>query len=364
VKIRRLTWRGYRIPFRRMFVTAAGRQAVREGIIIRLEDDSGLHGIGEIAPLGDRAARGAAALLPALARLITGLEIEDHADAASRLDAPPAIVAAVRCGLDIASCDLLAKAKHVPVANLLGGLRRALIPVNATIAADNPQIAARSAQSAVATGFRCVKLKVGMMGSIAAECELLSAVRSAIGPGISIRLDANQAWDTAAAIDAIRRFEPFEVEFIEQPVGADDLAGLGAVRGAVSIPVAADEAVISLEAARAIIEADAADLLVIKPMVVGGLRPAIAIARCALAAGVEPVITTTIDSGVAIAAALHLAASFEGERACGLATAELLESDLTSSTPQPCNGQMACPDIPGLGVAIDEAKAAPFLDRA
>ncbi len=97
-------------------------------------------------------------------------------------------------------------------------------------------------------------------------------------------------------------------------------------------------------------------------MIVGGLRPAMEIIQLALAGAVEPVVTTTIDSGVGIAAALHLAATFEGKRACGLATAQLLECDLTTATPQVHGGEMVCPDTPGLGVEIDEVKSAPYLD--
>ncbi len=102
----------------------------------------------------------------------------------------------------------------------------------------------------------------------------------------------------------------------------------------------------------------------LKPMIVGGLRPALQIIDMAVQRHVHTIVTTTIDSGAGIAAALHLAACVEGEMACGLATAELLESDLTSPTPQPHHGHMDCPDTPGLGVAIDEAKAAPYLERA
>ncbi len=139
--------------------------------------------------------------------------------------------------------------------------------------------------------------------------------------------------------------------------------GLKALRESIDTPIAVDEPITSERRSRAFIEAGAVDIVVIKPMAVGGLREAIKIAYSALSGGIEPVITTTIDSGVGIAAALHLAAAIEGTRACGLATAELLECDLTSGTPQPVAGMMACPDTPGLGVEIDEIKSAPYLDR-
>ena len=364
MKIHRLTWRAYRIPLRRRFVTSGGAQQAREGVIVKLESDSGICGLGEIAPLSGVAMRNVLHWLMYVRRQLAGIEVNDIPQAARRLEARKDVCAAIACGLDIAACDLLAREAGVPVVELLGGFRRRRVPVNATIAEDTPAMAAQSARRAVEDGFRCVKLKVGMMGSIAAECALVGAVRDAIGADTLLRLDANQAWDRDSAINYIRKLERFGLEFVEQPLPGRDIEGLAEVRRSVGTPIAADESLTDRDRAQVIVEMRAASLLVIKPMVVGGLRPALEIIDLALNHKLEPVITTTIDSGVGIAAALHLAASFEGERACGLATGDLLECDLTDATPQPHDGWMACLEGPGLGVEIDEAKAAPYLERA
>ena len=327
MRIRGLTWRRYRIPFRRQFATSGGSQAVREGVIVTLQGEGGLYGLGEIAPLHRETMGNLVNWLPFVRQRITGIDVKDIPEAIGRFKE---VNAAIRCGLDIAACDLLGKEAGVPVAKLLGGCRRRLVPVNATISADTPALAAQAARHAVANGFRCVKLKVGMMRNLAAECALVGAVREAIGPDTRLRLDANQAWDPDTAIRNITELRRFGLEFVEQPVAARNLEALTAVRWAVGTPIAADESVTSAATAQAIMESGAASLLVIKPMVVGGLRSALEIINLALAGEVEPVVTTTIDSGVGIAAALHLAATFEGRRACGLATGELLESELTS----------------------------------
>jgi o-succinylbenzoate synthase len=362
VKIRKLTWRPYRIPFRNAFVTSASTQAVREGMIVKLESDGGMHGLGEIAPLRAGAMRNVAALLRGVERRIAGIEVDDIPRATKGLVARKEIAAAIRCGLDIAACDLIAKEAGLPVADLFGGCRRRVVPVNATIAAATPALAAQAARRAVESGFRCVKLKVGMMRNLAGECELVGAVRDAIGADTTLRLDANQAWDPQTAIDYIGELERFDLEFVEQPVAARNIEGLALVRSLVGVQIAADESLRSLGTAKAIVESGAAGLLVIKPMIVGGLRPALEIICLAASYDIESIITTTIDSGVGIAAALHLAAGLTGTRACGLATAELLESALTLNTPRAENGAMVCPALPGLGVEIDD-EAAPYLDR-
>ena len=344
-------------------MTSAATQTVRSGVIVRLEGEDGFYGLGEIAPLRNGKERNIATLLQSLERRLAGIDVDEVPNALGRLDARKDVAAAIRCGLDIAACDLMAKAASISVAEFLIRRQRRLVPVNATISADTPKTAAQAAHRAVENGFRCVKLKVGMMRTIVAECELVGAVRDAIGPGVLLRVDANQAWTRKRAISTIRALERFDLEFVEQPLAAGDLEGLTILRESIATPIAADEPITSERRSRAFIESGAVAVVVIKPMAVGGLREAIEIAYSALGGGIEPVITTTIDSGVGIAAALHLAAAIEGTRACGLATAELLECDLTSGTPQPVAGMMACPDTPGLGVEIDEIKSAPYLDR-
>ncbi|MCL4368789.1 MAG: hypothetical protein M1337_06445, partial [Actinobacteria bacterium] len=138
-----------------------------------------------------------------------------------------------------------------------------------------------------------------------------------------------------------------------------DLAGMARVRSAVGIPIAADEAVGRLEQARRVVAAKAADVLVVKPMLAGGLRPAREIIALAQAAGLGVLVTTTIDSGVGVAAALHLATTLPGPEgtptlACGLATGRLLVGDLISRPWRVRDGAMRLPAGPGLGVTLDE----------
>ena len=206
-----------------------------------------------------------------------------------------------------------------------------------------------------------MKLKVGMAASVEEERQRVAAVRRSLGPDVRLRIDANGAWDTERAIATIRSLEEFALELVEQPVVDGDLDGMARVQQAVQTPIAADEAITGLAAARRVLERGAASVLVVKPMVVGGLRPARRIVELAKEAGVAAVVTTTIDAGVGVAAALHLAATLpEGSPACGLATGSLLADDLIVRPLEVRDGSMALPDGPGLGVELDEAKLARY----
>jgi L-alanine-DL-glutamate epimerase-like enolase superfamily enzyme len=143
-------------------------------------------------------------------------------------------------------------------------------------------------------------------------------------------------------------------------VPAGDVAALGKVRDAVTTSIAADEAITDYESAAAALKH--ADVLVLKPARLGGLSIARYVAKAAASAGVGVVVTTTIDTGIGTAAALHLAASLPADgRAHGLATASLLNDDLLTQPLAVERGYMTLPDAPGLGIELDEARAAPYL---
>lgn len=294
--------------------------------------------IGEVAP-----------------RLI-GRAVEDVPLIIAGLDLTRPGAPAASCACDLAWHDLLGQARGLPAARLLGG-DATRVPVNATIGGNIPAAAATAAREAVAAGFDCIKLKVAV-GTHADDVARVAAVRDAIGPRTRLRLDANGGWTPNAAIAAIARLERYDLELVEQPTPADDLVGLARVRRAAATPIAADEAVRDLDSARRIAALGAADLLVIKPMVVGGLRAGKAILDLAASAGLGALVTTTVDFGIGIAGALHLAACLAPPaRHCGLATANLLVTDLTHGQPPVRDGAMPVPTTPGLGVTVDEALA-------
>ncbi|HEU4328516.1 MAG TPA: enolase C-terminal domain-like protein [Roseiflexaceae bacterium] len=370
-RIDQVNWLPFRLPYRTVFATAHGAAALREGVLLRLEA-GGLTGLGEASPVrafGGGTAADALELLAGLAPRLRGLTLEEaEALLVGLPDLPGG--AAVACGLDTALCDLRARMLGLPLATLLvreaeqlglGGRLRRAVAVNATVGAADTAVACGQAGAAAAAGFGCVKLKVGVCPSDGAELERIAAVRATLGPDLRLRLDANGAWAVEQAIRILRAAARYGLELVEQPVAADDLAGMALVRARCGVPVAADEPVGTPAQARRVLAADAADLLVVKPMLAGGQRPALAVAALARQAGCGAIVTTTIDSGVGNTAALHLAAALPPETpACGLATGALLEADLTLDAPQPQAGLLALPDAPGLGIALHAADLARY----
>ncbi len=224
------------------------------------------------------------------------------------------------------------------------------IPVNALLTKESPAEVVKEAVVACAAGYTTLKIKVGAK-SLAEDLARIDAVRSSVEKNVKLRLDANAAWDFASALRALEAFATREIEFIEQPLAAGDIAGLAVLRAKKLVLIAADEAACSKTQALTVLRANAADLLVLKPALNGGLGASLAIARAARERNIEVLVTTALDGAVGAAAALHLAASVSCQRACGLATSALFERDL-AATSMPQNGSLALPHASGLGLDI------------
>jgi len=253
------------------------------------------------------------------------------------------------------------------------------VQVNAVVGARATEAAVKAAKEAVAAGFGCVKLKVFQYPQTGrglapppphgkythkplkkqvkmhqGEVARVAAVREAIGPDIRLRLDANEAWSLEQAIAILSNCAQFDIQYVEQPIKASDLAEMRTLRQAAPMPIAADEALYDLKSARHILDSRAADILIVKPQLAGGLRVGQQIIQEAAQRGTRSVVTSTIETGIGLVAALHLAAASPAiTLECGLATRHLLVDDLLIDDLPIRNGFLAVPSGPGLGVVLD-----------
>ena len=330
--------------------TAAGSITERRGLLVGHEAD-GVWGIGEATPLP-----GWTESYEACQAALNGTAEAVSTDAA--IEPPdPAETPAAAHGVDLARLDAAARRDDQPLAAVLRksgfDTDRPLpdsVPVNATIGDGTIAETVDAAVDAVDEGFEWLKLKVGVRKPDA-DLKRVEAVREAVDDGVRLRLDANGAWDRATARRLVDRLAEIGVDYLEQPLPADDLAGHAALRGH-GVDIAVDE---SLAAAsiETVVAAEAADVIVIKPMAVGGPSRAVAAAATAREAGIEPVVTTTVDGVVARTAAVHVAAAIPNVAACGLATGSLLAADLAADPVTITGGRAELPAGHGLGEELD-----------
>lgn len=209
------------------------------------------------------------------------------------------------------------------------------IPVNVTVPAVGPELAARIV--ATSGGCRTAKVKVAEPGQdLAADVERVAAVRAALGPGGHIRVDANGGWDVEAAVRAIRALDRYTLEYVEQPCRT--LAEMAVLRRRVDVPLAADESIRTAEDPLRVVGLAAADIVVLKVQPLGGVRAAL---RVAEACGLPVVVSSALETSVGIRAGVALAAALpELPYACGLATVALLSEDPCSRPLLPVDGEL------------------------
>ena len=316
--------------------TAHGTIDAREGFVVGIEVD-GTRGTGETTPLPG--------WTESLDDCADALERARHAsddgwDAAlEELDGSPA----ARHGLALALYDARSRAADVPLYRFLGGDHVERVPVNATIGDGSADETVAEARTAVESGFSTLKVKVGAQ-SIETDVERLRAVREAVGSDVDLRADANAAWERSDARTAISDLVDVDLAYLEQPLAADDIAGHADLRG--EVPIALDESLVDHSVA-GLIDAEAADIFVLKPMVLGGPDRAREAALAAREAGLDAVLSTTIDGALARAGSVHVAASLPDPPAAGLATADRLAEDLIPDPAPVADGHTRVPQGPG-----------------
>ena len=259
-----------------------------------------------------------------------------------------------RGAVEMALWDLNGRALGVPVHRLLGGRVRDRVPLSWSLAVEDPDAEVAEAQEKAAHGHRIFKIKTAAH-PVADDVTRVRRIRSAVGPGVGLRVDANQGWDRTTALRAIRALEPFGLDFVEQPLPRWDLAGMAEIARIVSVPIMADESCCTPHEALDIARLGGVSILALKLTKSAGIVGAMAIARIAEAAGLGCYVGCMIETSLGTAAYLQVAlAAAPVTWGCELFGPLLLEGDVTRRPVEYADGAILALDGPGLGVDVDE----------
>ena len=285
------------------FTISRGSQTEAENVIVRIADEAGMTGVGGAAPsarYGETAAT-VEAVLPELLSVVEAVG-DPHAihEIESRMASAVGDNPAARAAVSIAVHDLAAKRLGVPLYRLWGLDPSAAPKTSYTVGLAETERVREKAAAAVAAGYPILKIKLGTDR----DRELIDAVREA-APGARLRVDANEAWTPREAVEKSEWLADRDVEFVEQPVPAEDPEGLRFVYERSALPIAADESCVTLSDVPAI--ADRCDIANLKLMKTGGLPEARRLIAAARAHGLEVMCGCMIESNASIAAAAGLA---------------------------------------------------------
>ena len=261
-----------------------------------------------------------------------------------------------KAALELALYDAAAKTLGRPLVDLLGGRVRDSFPLVGGIGTDTAEGMAKTAREYVDRGFRTIKLKIGEPTNPALDVDRVRAVREVVGDDIVIRVDANSVFDTdvRGAVRLIRALEPCNLDHVEQPLAGWHIEGMARIRDAVDTPLMADESVHSLQDARRVIDAGAADVVKLKIAKNGGYRRCQEIIALCTAAGVRVELGNGINTS---AASLHeLMLACVNPMVCPAGEfpgPDKLVSDVLVNPMQIVEGEAILPAGPGIGSDLD-----------
>ncbi|HXN55818.1 MAG TPA: mandelate racemase/muconate lactonizing enzyme family protein [Myxococcales bacterium] len=266
--------------------------------------------------------------------------------------------------VDIALWDRNARAAGLPLSEYLGAGSSATVPAYASggyyLAGKTPAKLGEELAGYVKLGFTAVKMKVGR-GDVRSEEARVRAAREAIGPDVLLALDANNAWkDLPTALAYMKRYEPYDPYWIEEPFSPDDIENHAQLAKRTRVMVATGE----IEAGRwrhqELLEKRAAAILQSDAAVCGGISEWRRIASAAAAFGVTMCPHWFHDLHVHLVAATPNARFVEYfPDSQVLNFRELVDTQLELQ-----GGALVVPRSPGLGFRFREDKVERFaIDR-
>jgi L-rhamnonate dehydratase len=349
----------------------------QDALVVLVETDAGITGIGEVdsSPLVAKAAIEAPmshSITTGLREVVIGrdpFEIERlwfDMYQATRYSGRRGVFIHAMSGIDLALWDIMGKALGLPVHTLLGGaFRRKLRAYASTLFGSSLEATADRARWCVDQGFTAVKFGWDPMGQDDAYDEaLVETIRTAVGPDVDVLIDAGQCWDTKSAIRMAKRFEPYDIYWLEEPLRPDNVAGYAALSRASTLRIAAGEAESERLSYTHLMDAGEIDVVQIDPTRTGGLTEAKKIAWAAFDRG-RAVINHSFTTDINIAASMALLAAIPEAPFLEYCVEDSpIRTELVRNPFEVVDGHVALRDEPGLGVEIDTDVLERFAWRA
>ena len=359
MKIKRIEPIAVRMPLTKPVKMAGVELTTADNLLVRMESDTGVVGWGEATSAPIMTGETVESMMAAVRHLrpyVEGRAADDFDGASSMMNLWMYGNLAAKAAIEMAMFDLVGKSTRQPVHALLGGKRRDRVSTLWMISGGNAEADVREAKELRAAGYVAYKVKVGV-NTPEIDAERTRRVCDALGTGMLISSDANQGWTADEGERYVRAVADTALDFFEQPVRQDDLAGMARIAAASRILICADEGIHSLDHIRRHYAAQAARGVSLKTIKLGGLRGVMQAGALCAELGMEVnVACKTAESSIASTAAVHLSAALPTNNWSLNISSPYLKEDLTMQPLAVVQGHVEVPNLPGLGVEVDEAR--------
>ncbi len=283
-----------------------------EGWIVSIRSEDGTVGYGYASTMNHygaphEAVKGA---LDRLCKRLIGRDSRDIVSIMDDLDHAMMGNNQAKSGIDCALHDLRARQLGVPICDLFGGPAVSEFASLRILPIKSPADMAKNARALAEKGVRHFKIKVH--GDVDEDVARVAAIRTELGSEAHLTIDANQSYSPKDAIRALNSMAPYRIDLAEQPVKANDIAGLKMVTQASPITIEADEAAYSLDQVMILVRERAVDAISLKITKLGGLRKTYAAAQICQAGGVKYRMGAHVGPMLLAAHAMQLAAALPG----------------------------------------------------
>lgn len=344
------------IPFSEPESWAFGKKFGISNVIIELETDTGLVGLGEA--MGFPTVRVVNEVLQAMRPVVLGRDPMDNGviiQELTQIHGWHHFRHAGNCalgGVDIALWDLAGKLTGQPLYKLLGGAFRKKIKYYWYVPNKDLPLMAETARKGIEQGFDTVYVKLGT--GFDRDLEVARVLREAMGPGPKLRVDANESWADGSAFALMKRMAQFDIEFFEQPLFYYDHDGAANLRRTLGLAVGANQSAWDESDILQIIKKGAADVVLTDQHQLGSLARFHRAGWLLATAGIPAIKHSFGDLGISTAAAKHVMASCPNfTRANQTHFGVLVDDIIEGGLERFVGGCLALPEGPGLGVALD-----------
>ncbi|VAX28602.1 O-succinylbenzoate synthase, partial [hydrothermal vent metagenome] len=329
--IRKVESRPFTIKLKTPFKNSNIEITKREGLIIKITEEYGNIGYGEVSPLPGLSEESLEDIVPIvkdLERKMTGSELDS--DIFQSLKKYPSVEFGVSQALH--SIFILRDGLN-PKWNMIS-----TISVNGIIGMVSHDDALKRARQLTDEGFQTIKIKVGR-DNIEDDIKLVKSISENLNSSINYRLDVNGKWDVDKTIYAVEQFEGINIEYLEQPVSnIEELKELAKIS---KIPIAADESIRNMDDVKRFLTESNIQYFVIKPSLMGSITETINLLNLIQAAKRRVIISSAFESSIGRSALVFLASLVQNNSAHGLAVASYFSSDIAEDDYPIMNGKIS-----------------------
>ncbi|MEZ5646086.1 MAG: enolase C-terminal domain-like protein [Burkholderiaceae bacterium] len=231
-------------PLRRPIRTASGSIEASPLVLLDVFTEQGITGRSYLFGYTPHVLASLLSLADRLGSLMRGQSVvplarQEQLAREFRLLGMQGLLGMVISGFDMAFWDALGQAARCPVVSLLGGEPRPVRAYDSWGLVDPARDGAALALS-VEQGFRGIKIKLGG-GSLEHDLTTVREVRRIVGDTVALMVDYNQSLEPGEATRRVQALDPFGLEWVEEPVAAEDLQGHAQVRSSSTTPIQTGE---------------------------------------------------------------------------------------------------------------------------